>query len=243
MIAVEGWALGPQIVDITERGGLPGRYIGHLYQGLAEHWGGDAERAETELRKAVDLEPPTSYAGQSISLLARHLAHHGRADEVLELFRSAHTQSRLPSPDRVNSYGSWNCMLGFAEAFYLCGLREAAAGLSPHIEQLLGRRRRWTTLDGRLVETRAGLLAASACRWDEAEQHFAEARQVAEQMPNLLELADLSRLHARMLLDRGDSGDQTRAAEMLEEALYAYRDFGMSAYAAEAEQLLRQALG
>jgi class 3 adenylate cyclase/tetratricopeptide (TPR) repeat protein len=236
-------ALGPQIVDITERGGLPWRYIGHLYQGLAAHWRGDAERAETELRKAVDLEPPTSYAGQSISLLARHLAHHGRADEVLELFRSAHTQSRLPSPDRVNSYGSWNCMLGFAEAFYLCGLREAAAGLSPHIEQLLGRHRRWTTLDGRLVETRAALVAASAYRWDEAEQHFAEARQVAEQMPNLLELADLSRLHARMLLDRGDSGDQTRAAEMLEEALYAYRDFGMSAYAAEAEQLLRQALG
>ncbi len=60
-------------------------------------------------------------------------------------------------------------------------------------------------------------------------------------MSNRLELADLCRLHARMLLDRGGSGDHERAAEMLEEALSAYRTFGMPAYAAEAERLLRLA--
>jgi class 3 adenylate cyclase/tetratricopeptide (TPR) repeat protein len=234
-------ALALQIIDITDRGRLPWRYFGHVYQGLAAHWRGNAERAETELRKALDLEPPTSYAGQCISLLARHLAHQGRADEVLELFHSAQTQSRLPSPDRVNSLGSWNCMLGFAEAFYQVGLREAAAGLSPDMEQLFGLGVRWKTLDGRLVETRAGLVAASARRWDEAEQHFGEARKVAEQMRNLLEMADLSRLHARMLLDRGGTGDHDRAAEMLQQALSAYREFGMPGYAAESERLLRQA--
>jgi hypothetical protein len=72
---------------------------------------------------------------------------------------------------------------------------------------------------------------------------FAIARQVAEQTHNLLELADLSRLHARMLLDRGGTGDQARAAEMLEEGLAAYRVFGMSANAAEAERLIGQAQG
>ena len=75
---VEG--LGPQILDITERGGLPWRYIGHIYVGLAAHWRGKAGSAEAELRNAVEVEPQSAFAGQSVSLLAWHLAHHGRAD-------------------------------------------------------------------------------------------------------------------------------------------------------------------
>ncbi len=159
----------------------------------------------------------------------------------MELFESARSRSRLPSLDRVNGVGSWNSMLGFVEAFYLCGLYEQAAALAPLVEGLLELGRRWITFDGRLVETRAGLAAAAARRWDEAERHFAIAREVAEQMSNRLELADLRRLHARMLLDRGDTGDRARAAEMLEEALAAYRAIGMPAYTAEAERLLIQA--
>ena len=89
--------------------------------------------------------------------------------------------------------------------------------------------------------TRAGLVAAAARRWEEAERHFGIAREVAEQMRNRVELADLYRLHARMLLDRGGAGDHERAAEMLQEALSAYRTFGMPAYAAEAERLQRLA--
>jgi hypothetical protein len=90
------------------------------------------------------------------------------------------------------------------------------------------------------VDTRAGLAAAAARRWEEAERHFGIAREVAAQMSNRLELADLGRLHARMLLDRGVPGDHARAAEMLHEAMSAYRTFGMPAYAADAERLLRQ---
>ena len=87
------------------------------------------------------------------------------------------------------------------------------------------------------METRAGLAAAAARRWEEAERQFGIAREVAAQMSNRVELADLCRLHARMLLDRGGTGDHERAAEMLQEALSAYRTFGMPAYAAEAERL------
>jgi hypothetical protein len=60
-------------------------------------------------------------------------------------------------------------------------------------------------------------------------------------MPNWLELADLHRLQARVLLERGGRGDQERATEMLQEALSAYRAFGMPTYAAETERLQRQA--
>jgi tetratricopeptide (TPR) repeat protein len=232
-------ALGPQIVDIGERGGLPWRYVGHVYLGLAAHWRGNAERAEAELRNAVKLEPPGAFAGQSAAVLARHLAYHGRVDEVMELFEAA--RSNLPSLDRVNGLGSWSYMLHFVEAFYLCGLYEEAAALTPFVERVLALDKKWLTLDGRLLETRAGLVAAAARRWDEAERQFGIAREVAEQMRNRLELADLGRLQARMLLDRGGKGDHERAAEMLQEALSAYRTFGMPAYAAEAERLQRQA--
>ncbi len=233
-------ALGPQILDIGERGGLPWRFVGYIYLGMADHWRGNAERAEAELRNGVEMEPPGAIGGQSGSLLARHLAYQGRTEEVLELFESA--RSRLPSLEVASGIGSWNGMLGFVEALYLCGLYEEAAALSPLVEGVLELGRRWLALDGRLVETRAGIVAAAARRWETAERYFGMAREAAEQMSNRLELADLGRLHARMLLERGDTGDYARAAEMLEKAVAAYRDFGMPAYAAEAERLRGQAL-
>jgi tetratricopeptide (TPR) repeat protein len=233
-------ALGPQIVDICERGGLPWRYAGHLYLGLAAHWRGNTEKAEAELRIAVELEPPGAFAGTCAAVLARHLAYHGRADEVMGLLESG--RSKLPSLDRVNSWGSWSCLLNFVEACYLCDLYDQVASMASLVEkalELLGRS--YVTEDGRLVDTSAGLAAAAARRWEEAERHFGIAREVAAQMSNRLELADLNRLHARMLLDRGDPGDHARAAEMLHEAWSAYRTFGMPAYAAEAERLQRLA--
>jgi tetratricopeptide (TPR) repeat protein len=232
-------ALGPQIVDIGERGGLPWRYLGHLYLGLAAHRRGNAERAEAQLRNAVQLEPSGAFAGQSAAVLARHLANYGRAEEVMDLFRSA--QSKLPRLDRVNGIGSWSCLLNFVEAFYLCGLNEEAAALSPLVEGVLKLDKRWISFDGRLAVTRAGLVAAASRRWEDAERHFGVAREIAEQMHNRLELADLDRLEARMLLDRGGKGDHERAAQMLQEALSAYHTFGMPAYTAEAERLLRLA--
>jgi tetratricopeptide (TPR) repeat protein len=232
-------ALGPQIVDIGEQGGLPWRYLGHLYLGLAAHRRGNAERAEAQLRKAVQLEPPGAFAGQSAAVLARHLAYYGRAEEVIDLFGSA--QSKLPRLDRVNGIGSWSCLLNFVEAFYLCGLTEEVAALSPLVEAVLELDKRWISFDGRLGMTRAGLVAAAARRWEEAERHFSVAREIAKQMGNRLELADLDRLEAGMLLDRGGKGDHQRAAEMLQEAWSAYRTFGMPAYADEAERLQRLA--
>jgi class 3 adenylate cyclase/tetratricopeptide (TPR) repeat protein len=236
-------ALGPQILEIGERGGLPWRYVGHIYLGMAAHWRGNADLAEAELRKAVDLEPEAAFAGQSVSLLARHLAHQGRTEEVMELFESARTQSTMPTLHRVNGIGSWNCMFGFVEALYVCGRHEQAAALAPLVERVLALGRRWITLDGRLMETRAALAAAAARRWEEAERNFAIAHEVAEQTANRLELVDLNRLQARMLLDRGGTDDHERAAVMLQVALSAYREFGMPAYAAEMEHLLRQAQG
>ena len=231
-------ALGPQMVDICQRGSLPWLYVGHLSLGLAAHWRGDAERAEAELRRAVELEPAGSFSGSSSSILLHHLAHSGRAEDVFSIYQSA--RPTLPSPDRVNSLGAWERLFGLVEALYLCGFRDDAAALSPLVEHALDQGPDWINFDGRLVSTRAGVAAAAGNSWEAAERHFAEAELHARRMNNRLEQTELRRLRALMLLDRDGPGDQALAGELLREALVDYRKFGMPSYAAATERILRR---
>ena len=147
---------------------------------------------------------------------------------------------QLPSPDRVNSHGSWNRVLGLVEALYLCGFSDDAAALFPLVEKVLEHGPDWITFDGRLVRTRAGVAATAGGCWEVAERHFAEAELDAKRMKNRLEETELHRLRARMLLDRDGPGDRAQAAELLELALVDYRKFGMPTYATATERMLRE---
>ena len=229
-------AMGLRMIDVCERGGLPWLYVGHLYVGLVAHWRGDAEKAEAELRKALELEPPSAYAGQTTCHLARHLAHVGRFDEVWSLYESA--RSIFPTGEGTTGIGGWNCMLGFVEALYLSGFRDEAAGLLPLVEKALTLGPEWLAFDGRLIRTRAGVASAAAGRWDDAQRWFGEALDRALRTANEVEVADVRHLHARVLLDRGRAEDAARATELLGQACQAYRAFGMPGYVAEVEGLL-----
>ena len=200
-------ALGPQMIDLCERGGMPWLYVGHLCLGLAAHWRGDADRAEAELRRAVELEAPGAFSGSSTSVLVRHLAHVGRAEEVFDMYESA--QPRFPSPSRVNSHGAWSCLLAIVEALYLCGFRDEAAALSPLVDRALEEGPDWLSFHGRLVETRAGVAATAAGCWEAAERHYSTAQQHAERMNNPLEETELRYLRARMLIDRNGGDDRS----------------------------------
>ncbi len=229
-------AMGLRMIDVCERGGLPWLYVGHLYVGLVAHWRGDADEAEAELRKALELEPPSAYAGQTACNLARHLAHVGRFEEVRSLYESA--RSIFPTGEGTTGIGGWNCMLGFVEALYLSGLRDEAGALLPLVEKALTLGPEWLAFDGRLIRTRAGVAAAAAGRWDDADRWFVEALDRALWTASELEAADVRRLHGRVLLDRGRTEDSARAAELLGQACEAYRAFGMPGYVAEIEELL-----
>jgi class 3 adenylate cyclase/tetratricopeptide (TPR) repeat protein len=228
-------AVGRQIIDVCERGGLPWLYVGHLYLGLAAHWRGDASRAEEELRRSVDLEPPSAFA-QAPGSLARHLAHVGRSDELWTLYQAA--RSRFPSMTGHSPLGAWNSMLAFVEALYVSGFRDEVVALSPLVEQAMQVGREWVALDGRLLRTRAGLTAAALGRWDDAERWFDEAEGRGRQTANELEVADLYRLRAQMLLDRSAPDDAARADELLHRALDEYVRLGMPSYAAVVERML-----
>jgi hypothetical protein len=99
----------------------------------------------------------------------------------------------------------------------------------------------WMALDGRLIQTRAGIAAAAARRWNEAEHDYQAALRVAEALGSRIEQADLCRLHARMLLDRDQPGDRDRAETQLWKAGDTYRAIGMPRYEALTSTLIAEA--
>jgi tetratricopeptide (TPR) repeat protein len=220
--------LGAQMVEVCERGGLPWLYVGHLHLGLAAHWRGEDEEAERRLRLADELEPPAAFAGQSASLLAVHLAYAGRSDEAVAVVEGL--RPSFPVEGRVNTLGSWNLLFGCIEALFVSGRREEAAALSPRVLDALAHRGEWITFDCRLTRTRAAIAAHAGGRLDEAEQHFTSALAAAEELGLRIESADVRRLFAAMLLERGGTEDAARARGYLEEAVTAYAAMGMPGF-------------
>lgn len=237
LAAVE--AIGQEMLEVCDRGHLPWAYVGHIYQGLAAHWRGDWDGAERELRLALEVEPAGALSGQSAAHLALHLAYAGRPKQALAIIAAG--RAAPPTTGPVNSLGTWNMLFGFTEALYLAGEAEAAAALLPLITQALAMGHEWMALDGRLIQTRAGIAAAAARRWEQAEHHYQAALQVAEALPSRIEQADLRRLYARMLLERDQPGDRERAQTLLSKAKDAYRAIGMPRYAALTSTLIAEA--
>jgi tetratricopeptide (TPR) repeat protein len=228
-------ALAHQVIDVCRRGNLPWLYTGHLHLGLVAHWDGRWDEAERELRRAIELEPPGAFGGQSATHLALHLAELGRAEAVMELFEGA--QGKLARAGRVNSLGAWNTLLGFTEALYLTERRAEVAALGPLVLEALALGE-WVTFDCRFVSTRAGIAAAVAGRWDQAEAYFSAALELASRLGHRIEQAGVLRLRAKMLTDRGGAGDRDHAASLIHEAADLFREMGMQAKARQIEASL-----
>jgi DNA-binding SARP family transcriptional activator len=77
-----------------------------------------------------------------------------------------------------------------------------------------------------------GLLASMLARWEDAERYFEDALGMNERIGARPWLAHTQEDYARTLLARGRSGDEERAAELLEQAHASYRELGMTSYAA-----------
>ena len=125
------------------------------------------------------------------------------------------------------SLGAWNCLLGFTEALYVAGLRDEAAEGYPLLVAALERTGDWTTFDGRLASTRAGLAAAAGGRFQLAESHYGTALATAEAIGHDLEVADVRRFLGWLHLDRGHPGDDARAQALLRRAGEDYRRLGL----------------
>jgi tetratricopeptide (TPR) repeat protein len=82
-----------------------------------------------------------------------------------------------------------------------------------------------------------GLLASATGRLDDAERHFRQAMQLSARISARPSLAHAQEDYARMLLARGERGDVTKASELADEAVSAYRELGMDPWAAAVSSL------
>ena len=89
-----------------------------------------------------------------------------------------------------------------------------------------------------LAQRIAGMAAAAAGRWDQAQAHFETARRQADELPNRLERPQVLHWYGKMLLDRANADDHERARTMLVDALDDYGRLGMPVHASMTQALL-----
>ena len=82
-----------------------------------------------------------------------------------------------------------------------------------------------------------GALAATAGRFDVADQHFVAARVLEQKVGGRAALTHTATWHARALLRRDADGDRARARELLDEAAAAAEELGMAGVTKEVAQL------
>jgi tetratricopeptide (TPR) repeat protein len=82
-----------------------------------------------------------------------------------------------------------------------------------------------------------GLLATTLARWKDAARHFADALAMSERMGAKPWAAHTRHDCARMLLARGQPGDQQKARELLDNALAMAQDLGMTSLQSKVQGL------
>jgi tetratricopeptide (TPR) repeat protein len=81
-----------------------------------------------------------------------------------------------------------------------------------------------------------GIMAATAQRWDVAERHFEAARDSSKRMNARPFIALVAIDEARMLTERGNRADRSRAVKLLAEGERVARDIGLDRVAARAAE-------
>jgi DNA-binding NarL/FixJ family response regulator len=82
-----------------------------------------------------------------------------------------------------------------------------------------------------------GQIASAAGWWDEANEHYRSAVDIASRAGARTELARSSLEWARMLASKAVKSDQQRARELLDQASMTFQELGMEPFMAQATEL------
>ena len=209
-----------------DRTGLPLAQIqGRVDLGQVAWWRGDFKQAEAILREATtrELEAPglgTAFAAHML-LLAR--LGDMRALDVL----AAHDEL-LPEPGRQAGIGAWKLLLAAVESLALLGKVDRAAALHPvvlHAIKTTGALVPYWS--GTSLSRVAGISAAAAGQWEEANAHFDRAWEECQRLPNLIERPFVLCWRGWMLARRGGQRDEQRSRELLAESRAQLRELGI----------------
>ena len=207
----------------------------HTLRGVVAFWRGDWPQAIEWSEKGARQASGFWVSPQRGSLLLV-LAFVGRRDDTYAQLDELN--DALPRVGHANLVGAWNLASFAAEAISIFGDREPAQTLYGQVVEALATGVMLRHVDGRLVQTSAAMVAASAGLWDEAEQHFEHALRQAEELPHLIERPIVRDSYARFLVVRGGRGDGERAHRLLIEAVEGFRARGMRGHETRAQQLL-----
>ncbi len=173
--------------------------------------------------------------------LFRQLAYAGDRAGAFAILNDQRT--RLPVAGQLNSRDFWATLLLAVDGLVILGEQQQAAQLYPLVRQLVDTGAVFYWWIPRAVQTIAGVAAGAARNWDAAEEHFQIALRQAESFPHRLEIAEINRFHAAMLLDRNASQDRERARGLLDAALEGYTQIGMPRHVEIAKALLDRSGG
>lgn len=207
----------------------------HTLRGVVAFWRGDWPQAIEWSEKGARQASAFWASPQRGFLLLVH-AFMGNRDETYAQLDQLN--DALPRVGRANLVGAWNLASFAAEAIGVVGDRERARTLYDLVIEALATGVLLRQVDGRLVQTSAGMVAASAGLWDEAEEHFESALRQAEELPHLIERPNVRDSYARFLVARGGRGDRERAHRLLIEAVDGFHARGMRRHETRAQQLL-----
>jgi hypothetical protein len=148
-------------------------------------------------------------------------------DDILARYREL--RHCLPQAGQAMAGGKVVFTKGSIEALVLAGEDDEAACLYPIIADFVARDLGLFGLTHGLHERFAGMAAAAARDWDNAERHFRNSLNVVDdEFPHRVDQARVRYWFARMLLDRNGPGDADRAGELMNEARSLSEAMGMA---------------
>lgn len=196
---------------------------------------GDLEGSLEYAEEAINREPASAWTGLGWAAKFLNRAMAGELETCRRML--ADDRGLFPQPGEGATFGRNMMLFAAAQGCAIAGLTEDAAALYPLVAERVDVMPIGNAFDLSLVQRIAGMAAAAARRWDEAQEHFEHARRQVVELPNRLEHPHVLHWHAKMLLDRGKADDHERARTMLVEALDEYRGAGMPLHAAMVEVL------
>jgi len=145
--------------------------------------------------------------------------------DVLEQFHKY--ESNLPEQHKEMAAGAVIFLKGSIEALVISGANEDAGRLYPLIAEFLEQVPGKYEFAFGVYDRFAGMAAAAAEDWGNAERHYRDALELADKLPHRIDQARVRYWYARMLQERGMPADNRRRNDFIAKARELSMEMGM----------------
>jgi hypothetical protein len=176
---------------------------------------GNFEEGLRFAEEAIRIEPTSAWSGVGWTSRLVNRAYAGDVDECASMIDEKLAFLKvIADPPPI---GPYLMLTAAAEACAVTGLNDTAAELYPLVAERL-HRIPMRPFDWALFERVAGMAAAAAGLWDDAERHYAAAMRQIDELPNRLDAPQVEYWYGKMLIDRGDPSERDRGLQLIDSA-------------------------